>query len=94
MKHYTRKERRIRRGGYDEGYNAGYKDGLHDGNPLFAIAEAAAKAVNSIIETIDDPKFQEACREYLEEQKKDSHQEYWDHIGEEKQKEEEQEAEE
>lgn len=73
MKHYTRRERKIRRNGYNDGYIEGYKQGLHDGNPLIAIAEAAAKAVNSIIETIDDPKFQEACREYLEEQKKDSH---------------------
>lgn len=75
MKHYTRKERRIRRGGYDEGYNAGYKDGLHDGNPFITIAEAAAKAVNSIAETFNDPKFQEACREYLEEKQKKEEQE-------------------
>ena len=91
MKHYTRKERRIRRGGYDEGYTAGYKQGLHDGNPFIAFAEAATKAVNSLAKTLADPEFQEACRKYIEEQEKDSHQEYWDHIGEEEWNEEEQE---
>ena len=71
MKHYTRKERRIRRGGYDEGYIAGYKQGLHDGNPFIAIAEAATKAVNSLAESFADPEFQEVCRKYLEERKEE-----------------------
>lgn len=75
MKHYTRKERRIRRGGYDEGYIAGYKEGLHDGNPFIAIAEAATKCVNSLAESFADPKFQEACRKYLEEKWKEEEQE-------------------
>ena len=55
---------------------------MHDGNPFTALSEMAAKAIDAIKETFADPKFQEVCREYLEEQKKDSHQEYWDHIGE------------
>lgn len=78
MKHYTKRERRIRRSGYDEGYNAGYKQGLHDGNPFIVIAEAATKVANSFA----DPEFQKVLCEYSEEQKKDSHQEYWDRIGE------------
>lgn len=75
MKHYTRKERRIRRGGYDEGYIAGYKEGLHDGNPFTALSEIAAKAVDAIKETFNDPDFQEACRKYLEEKGKEEEQE-------------------
>lgn len=75
MKHYTRRERRLRRSGYDEGYNAGYKQGLHDGNPFIAIAEAATKVVNSLAESFADPAFQEACREYLEEKQKKEEQE-------------------
>lgn len=71
MKHYTRRERRIRRSGYDEGYNAGYKQGLHDGNPFIAIAETATKAVNSLVKTFADPEFQKVLREYSE--KKNSH---------------------
>ena len=71
MKHYTRKERRIRRGGYNEGYIAGYKDGLHDGNPFTAIAEAATKVVNELTKSFADPDFQEACRKYLEEKGKE-----------------------
>jgi hypothetical protein len=93
MKHYTRRERRIRRGGYDEGYNAGYKQGLHDGNPFIAIAEAATKVTNSLVKTFADPAFQEACRKYVEEQKKDSHQDYWDHVGEVKEEEQDEEQE-
>lgn len=75
MKHYTRKERRIRRGGYDEGYIAGYKEGLHDGNPFIAIAEAATKAVNALTESFADSDFQEACRKYLEEKGKEEEKE-------------------
>ena len=75
MKHYTRKERRLRRSGYDEGYNAGYKHGLHDGNPFIAITEAATKCVKSLAESLADPEFQEACRKYLEENRKEEEQE-------------------
>ena len=59
----SRRERRAYNEGYEQGYLEGYEKGLHDGNPLIAIAEAAAKVANALNDRLTDPAFIEACVE-------------------------------
>lgn len=67
MKKPTRQQRKAlkkeKRAGYNAGYAEGYQKGLHDGNPFVILAESISNVVDSLADTLTNPKFVEMCIE-------------------------------